>query len=211
MPEWANRTIADSDPSLESVRPANGQKLDQILAELKSRPRPAPSPPRADPNRNVTALHPPLMAELQALQSRIDHLADKMDSEKLSTAIVELADKVAALNAERSLGEAEMRLLRSIRRSLDDLIYHMTAGAEAPAESQAAPESQPSPVIAAPVFGRRAVPPVQTPSAPHKAIWPQGQTPPTRRAAETRRIWPTSQFIARRPLASVACSASRFM
>lgn len=206
MPEWANRTIADSDPSLELVRPTNGQKLDQILAELKSRPRPAPSPPRTDQARNITALHPPLMAELQALQSRIDHLADKMDSEKLSTAIVELADKVAALNAERSLGEAEMRLLRSIRRSLDDLIYHMTAGSEAPAEPQAAPEPQPSPVIATPVFGRRAVPPVQPPQAPHKAIWPQGQTPHRRRAADTRRTWPMSQFIARRPLASVAAA-----
>lgn len=204
MPEWANRTIADTDPSVESARPANGQKLDQILAELKSRPRPAPSPPRTDQNRNVTALHPPLMAELQALQSRIDHLADKMDSEKLSTAIVELADKVAALNAERSLGEAEMRLLRSIRRSLDDLIYHMTDSAKA--EVPPVPERQPAPVIAAPVFGRRMVPPAQTHPAPHNTIWPQAHAPHTRRALETRRTWPMSQVIARRPLASVAAA-----
>ncbi len=207
MPQWANRAIADAESSLQPARPVNGQRLDQILAELKARPRPAPAPPREEAPRNVTPLHPPLMAELHSLQSRIDHLAEKMDSERLATAIIDLSDKVAALNAERSLGEAEMRLLRSIRRSLDDLIYHMTASAEPVAEGpSSASEPQPEPVPEPPVFGRRTVTPIQTRPIHDNAVWPQPQAPHTRRASTTRRIWPASQFISRRPLASVAAA-----
>lgn len=207
MPEWANRAITDAEQPFEPVRPANGQKLDQILAELKSRPRPAPRPAHTDGPRNVTALHPPLMAELQALQNRIDHLADKMDSETLSAAIVELSDKVAALNAERSLGESEMRLLRSIRRSLDDLIYHMSAGDELKTKpAPLPPQTEPIPLAETPVFGRRPIPPAHARPLHDQTIWPQPQVPHARRGSETRRTWPASQFIARRPLASVAAA-----
>lgn len=207
MPQWANRAIADAESSVQAARPVNGQRLDQILAELKARPRSTTPPTTRETPRNVTPLHPPLMAELHSLQTRIDHLAEKMDAERLAAAITDLSDKVAALNAERSLGEAEMRLLRSIRRSLDDLIYHMTtATPEETVEPTLPPPAEPQMEAQPKVFGRRMVPPARQRPLHDDAIWPQPQSPAPRRVGDARRGWHVSQLIARRPFMSVAAA-----
>ena len=207
MPQWANRAIADAESSVQAARPVNGQRLDQILAELKARPRSTTPPTTRETPRNVTPLHPPLMAELHSLQTRIDHLAEKMDAERLAAAITDLSDKVAALNAERSLGEAEMRLLRSIRRSLDDLIYHMTtATPEETVEPTLPPPAEPQMEAQPKVFGRRMVPPARQRPLHDDAIWPQPQSPAPRRVGDVRRGWHVSQLIARRPFMSVAAA-----
>lgn len=207
MPQWANRAIADAESSVQAARPVNGQRLDQILAELKARPRSTTPPTARETPRNVTPLHPPLMAELHSLQTRIDHLAEKMDAERLAAAITDLSDKVAALNAERSLGEAEMRLLRSIRRSLDDLIYHMTtATPEETVEPTLPPPAEPQMEPQPKVFGRRMVPPARQRPLHDDAIWPQPQSPAPRRVGDAHRGWHVSQLIARRPFMSVAAA-----
>lgn len=163
MAHWASSADAYAEPYDSPSRQPAGTRLDQILADLKARPRPHLREPEAFDHRNVTPLNTPFRTEFQTLQASIDQLADRMDSHRLAEAIAELSDKVATLHADRSLGDAEMRLLRSIRRSLDDLIYQMSlTGSDGqhqqPATAPPIAPSNPAPE-AAPVFGRRSTRP----------------------------------------------------
>lgn len=177
MTQWAQHHDTYSEGPARVPRPQEGTRLDHILAELKARPRPSfqgLSEAAPEFERNVTPLNTPYRTEFQSLQASIDQLADRMDSHRLAEAIDELSAKVSALHADRSLGESELRLLRSIRRSLDDVIYQMNNPAPQPSSppqesisqspwmqpeeergsARAAPDTPPSPIKARP-FGRR--------------------------------------------------------
>lgn len=159
-----------------------------------------------EPQHNVTPLQTPFRAEIQSLQASIDQLADKMDSQHLLGAIAALSDKVDSIHAARSLGEAEMRLLRSIRRSLDDLLYQMNVSQVEQTEPQPAPA--PAPAEAPPVFGRRR--PAEQPArqAPGPIEAPIVENRFVRRAEDASKPWPGSRFIRQYPLASVASAAT---
>lgn len=206
MVQRSMRDVAYAEPSQFQQRPVAGTRLDQILADLKARPRPHGAD---DPewNRNVTPLNTPLRAEVQSLQASIDQLAHRFDGQRLADAITDLSERVEALHTDRSLGEAEMRLLRSIRRSLDDLIYQMNLIQPAPTE-QPSPQP-PAPNPAPPIFGRRAVP-------PRPDVQPRVEEPRVEQAEfghHTPRTlpratnWNGSQWIRRYPVASVAAAA----
>lgn len=205
MAHWANRDIADADSFPVHGRPPAGTRLDQILAELKTRPHSRPREPEDETPRNVTPLQTPFRAEIQSLQASIDQLADKMDSQRLIAAIAALSDKVDSIHAGRSLGDAETRLLRSIRRSLDDLLYHMNISQvepEAPAPSPVPDDTPP------PVFGRRATPPTQHRREPGEIATPHVEEAFARSMPERRRHWPGAALIRTYPLASVAAAAT---
>lgn len=210
MAQWANSNHAFSEPYAPSPpHPAAGTRLDQILADLKARPRPHMPDDEDGHHRNVTPLNTPFRSEFQSLHASIAQLADRMDSHRLTEAIAELSEKIANLNADRSLGEAELRLLRSIRRSLDDLIYHMNlTGTDAQAAlAQPAPQRPlPAAPEAPPVFGRRGVVPSAPRPLPGQIAAPQLE-PRHPIPHPIVRSWPGSQFISRHPLASVAAAA----
>ena len=218
MVQRSMRDIAYAEPSSFQNRPVEGTRLDQILADLKARPRPH-SAPETDLTRNVTPLNTPLRAEVQSLQASIDQLAHRFDGQRLADAIADLSERVEALHTDRSLGEAEMRLLRSIRRSLDDLIYQMNLmqpqATEQPVAAVAAPIDSP------PSFGRRAEPlrnqglPLPRIEEPRIENLPFGRRPRSDQprssastgSASTGSAWSGTQWIRRYPLASVAAAA----
>lgn len=211
MAQWSNSTNAYAEPYDSTPRPQPGTRLDQILADLKARPRPHLREPEALDHRNVTPLNTPFRTEFQTLQASIDQLADRMDSHRLTEAIAELSDKVATLHADRSLGEAEMRLLRSIRRSLDDLIYQMsltepdTQTAQAPSRPHVAASE---PVQKSfPAFGRRVTPPTGPRPLPGQIGVPRLEpVRPSLMGLPSSKTWPGSQLLSRHPLASVAAA-----
>ena len=214
------RDDAHDEPRPFHSRPREGTRLDQIMAELKARQTHYSAAERP-PQPNITPLNTPFRAEMQTLQASIDQLANKVDGQRLSDAIAELTARVEALHTDRSLGEPEMRLLRSIRRSLDDLIYHMNVVSAEPEPAPRTPApSAPSLAEPVPVFGRRAAPPepqkahAPEPVAPQAAAAAERLTQAARRAdvfrpvaARARRRWPSSDLIRRYPLASVAAAA----
>ena len=213
MAQWAHSTNAYAEPDDATQRPPPGTRLDQILADLKARPRPHLREPEALDNRNVTPLNTPFRTEFQTLQASIDQLADRMDSHRLAEAIAALSDKVATLHADRSLGEAEMRLLRSIRRSLDDLIYQMSlTGTDAqPAQAAPAPHAAAANPVqeTPPVFGRRPTRPAGPRPLPGQIGVPRLE--PARlplAGSPGGKLWPGSQFLSRHPLASVAAAVT---
>ena len=210
MTQWAHHHDTYSEGVHRPVRPEEGTRLDQILADLKARPRPGAG--GSEMERNVTPLNTPFRTEFQTLQASIEQLAAKMEPHRLIEALDALSDKVSALHADRSLGENELRLLRSIRRSLDDLIYHLNV--PTPTEAQAiptpAPAPQPQPIEkqyepAPPVFGRR----TQAPAGafPRALDVPQLEPQRPRRAASARPAWRGSRLVSNYPMASVAAAA----
>jgi localization factor PodJL len=126
---------------------------------------------------------------------------------------------VATLHADRSLGDAEMRLLRSIRRSLDDLIYQMSlTGSEGqhqqPATAPQIAPSNPAPE-AAPVFGRRSTRPAGPRPLPGQIGVPHLEPARSMIAGLSggktwpgEKTWSGSQFLSRHPLASVAAAVT---
>ena len=207
MTQWAHHHDTYAEGFHRPVRPAEGTRLDQILAELKARPKPSLS--GSETERNVTPLNTPFRTEFQTLQASIDQLADKMEPHRLTEALDALSAKVSALHADRSLGESELRLLRSIRRSLDDLIYHMNVPSRSEAQAVPAPP-RPEPVLPRqetppPVFGRR----TQAPMAafPRAIDHPQIEPQQPRQTGFERPIWRGSRLVSRYPMASVAAAA----
>ena len=210
MAQWANSTNAYAEPYDSPHRPEPGTRLDQILADLKARPRPHLREPEPLDHRNVTPLNTPFRTEFQTLQDSIDQLADRMDSHRLTEAIADLSDKIATLHADRSLGEAEMRLLRSIRRSLDDLIYQMNLTGTEPETAPSARAPAPAPVAEPPpAFGRRAARPAGPRPLPGQIGVPRLEPArPPHAGLRGGKTWPGSQFVSRHPLTSVAAAVT---
>lgn len=205
MAHWANRQFSEPESVSGQTRPAEGTRLDQILADLKARSRTVAPEPESERLRNVTPLNTPFRAEIQSLQASIDQLADKMDSQRVLDAITDLSTRIESLHDGRSLGEPEMRLLRSIRRSLDDLLYQMNM----PQPAAEIPAPKPAPVEEAPpVFGRRAAPPETAQAMPRPLDAPRLEAPFVRQAPAPRKPWPGSALIRQYPLASVAAAAT---